>query len=113
MPGVDDLIKSQVLDSDLIKGVALGIGVAVLAPLAVVALSGVARPASRAAVKAGILLYEKGRETAAELGEVFDDLVAEAKYELEESRKQEEAAVAVSPEGEYETESSATSATDP
>jgi hypothetical protein len=111
MPGVDDLIKSQVLDSELIKGLALGIGVAVLAPLAIAALSGVARPASRAAVKAGILLYEKGRETAAELGEVFDDLVAEARYELEQTRKREEAAATL--ESGLAPEDSAANATEP
>jgi hypothetical protein len=85
MAQIDDVLKS-----DLTKGLAIGIGLAVLAPLALAALSGVGRPLSRAGVKAGILLYEKGRETAAELGEVFDDLVAEARAELRGSRLAEE-----------------------
>ena len=34
------------------------------------------------------LLYEKGKETFAELGEVVDDLIAEAKSEIAESHAQ-------------------------
>jgi hypothetical protein len=64
------------------KGLAIGLGVAVLAPLALTALSGFGRPAARAAIKAGLIMYEKGRETFAEMGEVFDDLVAEARAEM-------------------------------
>ncbi|MBV2089444.1 MAG: DUF5132 domain-containing protein [Candidatus Thiodiazotropha sp. (ex Ctena orbiculata)] len=91
MPLPEDLLKNQLLSSEITKGFALGVGVVLLTPLVLAALSGVARPASRAALKTGILLYEKGRETAAEIGEVVDDLVAEARYELETSRMEEEA----------------------
>ncbi|MGD2055313.1 MAG: DUF5132 domain-containing protein [Gammaproteobacteria bacterium] len=76
----------QIMKSDLTKGIAIGIGAAVVAPLAYSMLSGSGRPLARAALKAGILLFEKAHETAAELGEVFDDLVAEAQAELREQR---------------------------
>lgn len=76
---VDDLIKSESA-----KGAAIGVGIALLAPVVLPVVAAAARPLARAAVKTGLLLYEKGRETAAELGEVVDDLVAEARAEIED-----------------------------
>jgi hypothetical protein len=61
----------------------VGVGVAILAPIIVPVLSNVGKPLAKSVIKSGILMYEKGRETFAELGEVFDDMVAEAKIELE------------------------------
>jgi hypothetical protein len=71
------------MNGDTAKGVAIGVGIALLAPVALAGLAGVGRPAARAAVKAGLLMYEKGLETAAELGEILEDLVAEAEAEAE------------------------------
>jgi hypothetical protein len=76
----DDLLKGEAA-----KGLAIGLGIAVLAPVAMAALSGVGRPFARAVIKSGILLFEKGRETVAEFGEVVEDLVAEARAELQEA----------------------------
>lgn len=76
----DDLVKS-----DLAKGLAIGVGAALLTPVVLPALATIARPAARAAIKAGIIVYEKSREALAEVGEVLDDLVAEARAELEQS----------------------------
>jgi hypothetical protein len=67
------------------KGLAISVGAILLAPVVLPALAGLARPMAKAAIKGGILVYEKSRETAAELSEVFEDLVAEAKAELKES----------------------------
>lgn len=72
--------------SDKLKGFATGVGVSLITPLVLTALATVARPAARAAIKAGLVLYERGREKVAEAGEVIEDLVAEAQAELEESR---------------------------
>jgi hypothetical protein len=66
------------------KIIAVGVAAAVLAPLALPVVARSARPLARAAVKTGIVVYEKGRETLAEAGETFDDLVAEARAELEQ-----------------------------
>jgi hypothetical protein len=74
------------MNGDTAKGVAIGVGIALLAPVALAGLAGVGRPAARAAVKAGLLMYEKGLETAAELGEILEDLVAEAEAEIEADR---------------------------
>lgn len=78
---LEDLLKSGTS-----RGVAIGIASAVLTPLILPALAGVGRPLARAAIKGGIILYDKTRETAAEMGEVFEDLVAEARAEIEHGR---------------------------
>ena len=69
-------------NEDLLKGAALGLGVAVLVPVVVAALMPVIRPMARSALKAGIFAYEKGRETLDGIGETVDDLVAEVEEEL-------------------------------
>lgn len=81
MAELEDFFKSGTA-----KGIAIGVGAALLAPVALTALSGVGRPAARAAIKSGIILFEKGRETLAEAGEIFEDLVAEVRAELEQER---------------------------
>lgn len=86
------------LKGNVLTGLAIGIGAAILAPAVLPALAGVAKPLIKAAVKGGIVLYEKGKETVAELGEVVEDIVAEAKSEMAEVHK--EGAPAPSPEGE-------------
>lgn len=74
---LDDLLRSNA-----VTGVAIAAGAALLAPVVLPLLAGVTRPLARTALKSGIIVYEKTRETVAELGEAFDDLVAEAKAEL-------------------------------
>lgn len=80
MANIDELLKSN-----SVKGMAIGLGAALLAPVIVPVLAGLAKPLTRAAIKAGIIAYEKGREAAAEFGEVMEDLVAEARAELEQN----------------------------
>lgn len=77
---------------DLIKGAALGVGVALLVPVAIVALAPVLRPLARTALKTGIMAYEKGRETLEELGETIDDVRAEVEEKLTEARAGDAAA---------------------
>jgi hypothetical protein len=78
--------------STLGKGLAIGVGLAILGPVVAPALGRMARPAARAAVKSGMILYERGLEVAAEMGEVMEDLIAEARAELEEAREETAAA---------------------
>lgn len=68
--------------SDTLKGLAIGLGVAAAAPVVIASLFGASRPLARAAIKSGIILFEKGREAAAEFSEVVEDLVAEARAEV-------------------------------
>ena len=63
---------------------AVGAAAAVLTPILLPVLVRSARPLARQAVKAGLIIYEKGRETLAEVEETFDDLIAEARVELEQ-----------------------------
>lgn len=68
--------------NDTVKGVALGVTAVAVVYALFPALSRAARPLGRAAAKTGIILYEKACETAAEIGEVVEDLVAETRAEL-------------------------------
>ena len=89
----DDVFKGNV-----VTGLAIGIGAAVLGPAVLPVIASVAKPVAKAAIKGGIILYEKGKEAFAEMGEVVEDLVAEAKSEVEEAHKA--AAAASAPKGE-------------
>jgi hypothetical protein len=75
------------LKNPVVRNTAIGIGVAILVPVAVKYLAPVMRPVARSTVKAGLLALEKGRETFAELGEIFDDLVAEVREEMRIERE--------------------------
>ncbi|SMF93397.1 hypothetical protein SAMN02949497_0678 [Methylomagnum ishizawai] len=78
---------TNILKSDITKGVAIGLGVAAAGLLLTPAL----RPVTRGAMKSGILLFEKGREWMAEASESLEDLVAEVRAELAEQRFADEA----------------------
>ena len=72
------------LSGNAVTGLAMGIGAAVLGPMVLPALAGVAKPLLKEAIKGGLMLYEKGKETVAELSEAMEDVVAEAKAEMED-----------------------------
>lgn len=67
---------------DFSKGLALGIGAAILIPVAISTLAPVLKPVARSAVKTGLRAAEKGREVLAESVEKFEDLVAETQAEM-------------------------------
>lgn len=73
------------LKGNIFSGLAIGIGAAVLAPTVLPILVGAAKPLLKAAIKGGIVLYDRGKESFAEVGEVVEDLVAEVKAELAEA----------------------------
>jgi hypothetical protein len=76
---------NDLMKSDLTKGIAIGVAATAVTSLLAPALAGVGRPLARTAIKTGIILYERGRELVAEMGETFDDLVAEVRAELSEA----------------------------
>lgn len=78
MAGVDDVLKGAV-----ITGAVVGIGAVVLAPMIFPIVANISRPLAKSTIKSGMIIFKNGRETIAELVEVFDDLVAEARAELE------------------------------
>jgi predicted DNA-binding antitoxin AbrB/MazE fold protein len=52
-------------------------------------VAGVGKPLAKAAIKGGIVLYEKSKGVIAEVGETLEDIVAEAKAELAETQSKE------------------------
>ena len=72
---------------DLLTGAAIGAGLAVLVPVVFSAMLPVVRPLVRSAVKNGIMLYEKGRETLEEFNEAVDDMRAEVEQEMQDARE--------------------------
>jgi hypothetical protein len=72
---------------NILGGLAIGIGASVVGPVVIPILASVAKPLTKAAIKGGYLLFEKGKETLAEAQEVIEDLVAEAKAEMEEAQE--------------------------
>jgi len=77
MPKFDELIQN-----DIARGVAIGVGVAAAGAFLLPAV----RPVAKAMLKTGVLCFEKGREMVAEAGEAFEDIVAEVKAELASER---------------------------
>lgn len=72
----------EILNNDVAKGAALGIGAAAVAAAALPIVLSASRPLARAAIKSGLIFLEKGRELMAVAGEDLEDLVAEVKSEL-------------------------------
>ncbi len=77
------------LKGNIFSGLVIGIGAAILAPIVVPVLATIVKPLAKGAIKGGFILFEKGKEIAAEAQEVVEDLVAEVKSELAEAHKSE------------------------
>jgi len=76
-------------NEDLMKGIAIGLGAAVLVPVVITAVAPVVRSLARSAFKAGVMAYGKGLETTERVNEAMDDVVAEVEDELAEARAAE------------------------
>ena len=68
-------------------GLAIGIGVLILAPVVAPALAAVVRPIAKASIKSGMILFERAVELIAEAKESVEDLAAEAQAELTQERQ--------------------------
>ncbi len=68
-------------------GIIAGIGAVLLAPVVIPVVAGIGKPIAKTLIKGGITLYEKGRGAFAELGETWEDIVAEARAELAEAKQ--------------------------
>lgn len=75
---LEDVMKG----GNVVTGLAIGVGAAVLGPMLMPVIRGVARPVAKAAIRGGMMVYEKGREAAAEVNETVQDLVAETRAEM-------------------------------
>ncbi len=68
-------------------GIIAGIGAVLLAPVVLPVVAGVGKPIAKSLIKGGISLYEKSKGAFAELGETWEDIVAEARAEIAESKQ--------------------------
>ena len=85
---------------DLLAGAAIGVGLTLLVPVVVSAMLPIVKPLVRSAVKNGVMLYEKGRETLEEFNEAVDDMRAEVEQELQDAREVAEEEFTVSDDSE-------------
>jgi hypothetical protein len=86
-----------VLEPELIPGLLVGAGIT-LAPRLLPAIGTLLRPLVKVAVKTGYELTSGLRETAAEVREQFEDMVAEAQAEHEERAQPRERRAPAEPE---------------
>ena len=73
-------------NGDLAKGFVLGLAAAAVIPLAVIALGSRSRPVGRAMSRGAGLVSDRARQTAAELGEILEDMLAELRHEPSQDR---------------------------
>ena len=66
-----------------------GLAAIVLLPVIIPVAKNIGKPLAKATIKGGIVLYEKGKGVLAEVGETFEDIIAEAKAELAEANPEE------------------------
>lgn len=72
----------------------VGVAGILLAPVVAPVLVQAARPLLKEIMKGGLKCYQKGREAMAEVGEMFDDVMAEARAEVDAGRAASAAATA-------------------
>ncbi|MBD2448786.1 DUF5132 domain-containing protein [Nostoc sp. FACHB-152] len=82
MPKITDLVEDAGA-----PGIIAGIGAVLLAPVLIPVVAGIGKPIAKSIIKGGIVAYEKSKGAFAELGETWEDIVAEAKAELAENRE--------------------------
>lgn len=83
------------LDKNTGIWLAVGVGAAIAVPVLLPFLSAAARPLGRAVAKAGAVVADKARETAAEFGEIVEDFVAEAQTAYEEHQQEKTGAATI------------------
>jgi hypothetical protein len=81
------LFENGVLGNGLTTPLLLGLGAAIVVPAVVPVVATAMKPLVKGVIKVGVSLYERGNEAIAEMGEVLEDLVAEAKSEMAAGQK--------------------------
>ena len=95
MPKITDLMEKAGK-----PGVIAGIGAVLLAPVIIPVVASVGKPLAKSIIKGGMVAYEKSKGTFAELGETWEDIVAEAKAELTEDQHTQIVEVSATPTSE-------------
>ncbi|HEY1430631.1 MAG TPA: DUF5132 domain-containing protein [Stellaceae bacterium] len=73
----------------IVTAVLAGVAGGLMAPLILPRLERNLRPATKSLFKTGIAAYERGREKAAEMGELASDIMAEARAEYDAEQTSE------------------------
>lgn len=81
---LEDLVENLGL-----PGLGLGIGAVILVPILGSALAKVGKPLAKTVVKTGIVTYQKTKGLLVEVAEGIEDIVAESRAELAETRTPE------------------------
>jgi hypothetical protein len=68
-------------------GLVVGAAAVFLAPVVIPIVTGVLKSLTKSGIKGGLILYEKGKITMEEARESVEDLAAEAKAELSQSKE--------------------------
>ncbi|AFZ28197.1 hypothetical protein Cylst_6238 [Cylindrospermum stagnale PCC 7417] len=68
-------------------GIIAGIGAVLLAPVLLPIVAGIGKPIAKSVIKGGLVAYERSKGAIAELGETWDDIIAEAKSEIAEAKQ--------------------------
>jgi Protein of unknown function (DUF5132) len=68
-------------------GIIAGIGAVILAPVLIPVVAGVGKPLAKSLIKGGLVLFEKSKGAFAELGETWEDMVAEARAEMADEKQ--------------------------
>ena len=68
-------------------GLAIGAGAVLLTPVLIPVVAGVLKSLTKAGIKGGLILYEKGRVLSEQTKETLGDLAAEAKSEISQERE--------------------------
>ena len=75
-------LVDRAVQRGVLTGLAIGAVTLLVAPALLPAAARMMKPMARAAIRTGILTYERGREALAEMGELVEDAFAEAQHEL-------------------------------
>jgi hypothetical protein len=81
------LFEDGILGNGLTTSLLVSVGAAIIVPAVIPAVATAVKPLVKGAIKVGVNLYDKGNEAIAEMGEVLEDLVAEAKSEMADGQK--------------------------
>jgi hypothetical protein len=76
---------------------AIGAGAVLLAPIILPFVAGILRPLAKAAIKGGLIAYEKAKVLSTEAVESLEDLAAEAKAEVAQQLEAEAEAEVAKP----------------
>lgn len=77
------IFEDALKGGNIVTGLAIGVGMVLLAPI----VKPLVRPVAKSVLKAGVAMYDQGRTALAELSEQAGDIVAEVRAEIEHAER--------------------------